>query len=215
MVSTVSDKSFEVWINRCEEVMGGKWLKFFLCGRVAWRPLWGLNYTFFKLKCILCYWLHVVKYCGHVQRDGWPPWSNKRCDTFGDVCTVAELEQLPLPIKYACCVWVAYFCFLVMAGPYGSSEVNKTMSSDKCASRLHAHALPGVVWYISGNVTDVWKPLMRLNPFTGLHIHTQTDTPMLMHTSVRITLPLLWSWNLLMLVVVFFFSPNDLHSTPG
>lgn len=87
---------------------------------------------------------------------------------------MVELAQLPHPIKYACSVWVVCFCFLVMAGPSGSTEVNKTMSFDKHASHPHAHALPGAVWFIRVNVIGVWKPPTRLNPFTGLHIHTQT-----------------------------------------
>lgn len=110
----------------------------------------------------------------HVLGDGWPPSSNKWCDAFRDVCAVAGLAQLPHPVKYACSVWVVCFCFLVMAGPSGSTEVNKTMSFDKHASHPHAHALPGAVWFIRVNVIGVWKPPTRLNPFTGLHIHTQT-----------------------------------------
>lgn len=110
----------------------------------------------------------------HVLGDGWPPWSNKWCDAFRDVCAVAELAQLPHPIKYACSVWVVCCCFLVMAGPSGSTEVNKTMSFDKHTSHPHARALPGAVWFFRVNVPGVWKPPMRLNPFTGLHILTQT-----------------------------------------
>lgn len=43
LISTDSDKSFEVWIKRCEEVLGGKWLKFSLCGRRAFSPYWCLS----------------------------------------------------------------------------------------------------------------------------------------------------------------------------
>ena len=48
-------------------------------------------------------------------------------------------------IKDACRVWVVCLCFLVMPGPSGSSQVNKSMSFDKHASHPHAHVLPGAV----------------------------------------------------------------------
>lgn len=157
--------------------MGGKWLKFLLCGRMALRPLLGFNFGFvIKLHSVLltsCY--RILRLNGMFREMLDPPpikqmvWRIQRC-----VCAVAERAQLPHPVKYACSVWVAYFCFLVMPGLSGSSEVNKTVSFDKHPSHPRAHALPGAAWFIRVNVTGVWKPLTRLNPFTGLHIHTQT-----------------------------------------
>lgn len=90
-------------------------------------------------------------------------------------------------IKIACSVCVMYLCFVVMAGHSGSSEVNKSMSFDKHVSHPHAHVLPGAVWFIRVNITGVWKPLMRPNPFTGL----LTNTP---HTETRINHPLFHTW---------------------
>lgn len=90
--------------------MGGKWLKFLLCGRMALRPWLALIFVLvLLLNCILCSVSNVaVKW--HVQGDGWPPWSNKWCDAFRDVCVraVAELAQLPHPIKYGCSVWAVF-----------------------------------------------------------------------------------------------------------
>lgn len=90
-------------------------------------------------------------------------------------------------IKIACSVCVMYLCFVLMPGRSGSSEVNKSMSFDKHVSHPHAHVLPGAVWFIRVNVTGVWKPLMRPNPFTGL----LTNTP---HTQTRINHPLFQTW---------------------
>ncbi len=95
--------------------------------------------------------------------------------------------ELLSPIKDACHVWVVCSCFLVMPGPSGSSQVNKSMSFDKHASHPHAHVLPGAGWFIRVNITDVWKPPMRPNPFIGMltdsmHTHARTHT----HTHTQI-----------------------------
>lgn len=57
--------------------------------------------------------------------------------------TVVEAELLS-PIKDACHVCVVCFCLLLMPGPSGSSQVNKSMSFDKHASHPRAYVLPGV-----------------------------------------------------------------------
>lgn len=56
--------------------------------------------------------------------------------------TVVEAELLS-PIKDACHVCVVCFCLLLMPGPSGSSQVNKSMSFDKHASHPRAYVLPG------------------------------------------------------------------------
>lgn len=56
--------------------------------------------------------------------------------------TVVEVELLS-PIKDACHVCVVRFCLLLMPGPSGSSQVNKSMSFDKHASHPRAYVLPG------------------------------------------------------------------------
>lgn len=58
------------------------------------------------------------------------------------VLTVVEAELLS-PIKDACHVCVVCFCLLLMPGPSGSSQVNKSMSFDKHASHPRAYVLPG------------------------------------------------------------------------
>lgn len=93
--------------------------------------------------------------------------------------------ELLSPIKDACHVWAV--CFLVMPGPSGSSQVNKSMSFDKHASHPHAHVLPGAVWFIRVNVTDVWKPPMRPSPFLGL-LADSIRTHKQMHTRVFLKL---------------------------
>lgn len=56
--------------------------------------------------------------------------------------TVVEAELLS-PIKDACHVCMVCFCLLLMPGPSGSSQVNKSMSFDKHASHPRAYVLPG------------------------------------------------------------------------
>lgn len=68
-----------------------------------------------------------------------------RTHTFMDLqyaLTVVEAELLS-PIKDACHVCMVCFCLLLMPGPSGSSQVNKSMSFDKHASHPRAYVLPG------------------------------------------------------------------------
>lgn len=127
-----------------------------------------------------------------------PPGSNKRCGTSKTVCAAAELARLPHPIKNACHVWVECVCFLVPAGPPGSSEGSTSMSFDKNASHPRART------HSQERCDSPELPLL------GAH-HPPTPE-YLESASVH--------WLRLMLgvtglVVKFSFLPNDSHSTPG
>lgn len=141
------------------------------------------------------------------------PLIKQMAHTFRDVRAVVQLAQLPHAIKYACSVWLVYFCFLVMAGPSGSSEVNKTMSFDKHTLQPHAHTLPGACDSSASTFLVFESPWRDATIYSPPHIHTRTL--ILMHASVCIIRPLLQSLKLLVLVVTFSLSPNDSHSTPG
>lgn len=130
-----------------------------------------------------------------------PLGSNKWCDTSRNVCAVAELAQLPHPIKNACHVWGEYFRFLVMAGPSGSSEVNTSMSFDKHASHPHAHThtpRSGVIhhcyWWVH----------------QGAHY---PPTPVKLESTYMLLLRL--TLEVIVAGAETLILPNDSHSSPG
>lgn len=92
--------------------------------------------------------------------------------------TVVEAELLS-PIKDACHVCVVCFCLLLMPGPSGSSQVNKSMSFDKHASHPRAYVLPGV--RDSSELTLLmfesprWDPASLISRLAdSIHTHTLT-----------------------------------------
>lgn len=90
--------------------------------------------------------------------------------------TVVEAELLS-PIKDACHVCVVCFCLLLMPGPSGSSQVNKSMSFDKHASHPRAYVLPGA--HDSSELTLLmfesprWDPASLISRLAdSIHTHT-------------------------------------------
>lgn len=129
------------------------------------------------------------------------------------VCAVAELAQLPHPIKYACSVW-AVFLFsgdvwaLWIIRSKQDHEFWRTRVTPACTRAPRSGVIHQSQRCRCLKAPDETQPIYRPP-------RTHTDTPMLMHTSVHITRPLLRSLKLLVRVVTFSFSPNDSHSTPG